>query len=231
MGRSTFEGPVLAGPNRFAPFRNVGSVNLTQEIDLLLTNTTAGTSTYAGSSGVFAYGSNLTANVPGVVYAPSATAYPPVVVTPTTDTATNIYRGAVFYLPVGSDISDVIVDVGAATTVGGTLTAVNVLVGNAFNNGNYVPSFAITNTANTRQTIAYNTTNIQSTSADITNPPPGGQGTSPNSSLVSQVVFTIAITGTAMTGITAGSIFCTVRYTQYDDAVGNATNYPYGNLD
>ena len=231
MGRSTFEGPVLAGNNRFTPFRNVGSVNLTQEIDLVLTNTTAGTSTYAGSSGVFAYGSNLTVSVPGQVYAPSATAYPPVLVTPTADTATNIYRGAVFYLPVNSDISDVIIDVGAVITVGGTLTAVNYLVGNAFNNGNYVPSAVLTNTANTRQTIAYNSINIQGTSPDITNPPPGGQGTSPNASLVSQVVFTLAITGTALTGITAGSVFFTVRYTQYDDSVGTSTTYPYGNLD
>jgi hypothetical protein len=38
MGRSTFEGPVIAGDNRFGPQRNVGYVQLIQDtyIDFLL---------------------------------------------------------------------------------------------------------------------------------------------------------------------------------------------------
>ena len=40
MGRSTFEGPILAGDNRFGPLRNVGYPELYQYANLTLTNTT-----------------------------------------------------------------------------------------------------------------------------------------------------------------------------------------------
>ena len=45
MGRSTFEGPILSGDNRFGPLRNVGYSQLVQNVDLDFSNTTSGTNT------------------------------------------------------------------------------------------------------------------------------------------------------------------------------------------
>ena len=52
MGRSTFEGPVLSGDNRFGPLRNVGYQRLSQNCILDFSATGgSGTANYAGGSG------------------------------------------------------------------------------------------------------------------------------------------------------------------------------------
>ena len=104
MARSTFEGPILSGDNRFGPLRNVGYSQLVQNVDLDISNSVVGTSTYSGSSGQFVSSNNIP-NLNGTVYVPSATATP-VAQTIPADTTTNIYRGAVFYLPTGCDLDE-----------------------------------------------------------------------------------------------------------------------------
>ena len=59
MGRSTFEGPILSGDNRFGALRDVGYVRLSQTGQLLLTNTTVGTAGYSGGSGQFVWSNNI----------------------------------------------------------------------------------------------------------------------------------------------------------------------------
>ena len=46
MGRSTFEGPVLSGDNRFGPQRDVGPVLLAQQAFLDFSVTSAGQTGY-----------------------------------------------------------------------------------------------------------------------------------------------------------------------------------------
>ncbi|NBS68062.1 hypothetical protein EBT31_04000, partial [bacterium] len=96
MARSTFEGPVLSGTQRFGAFRNVGYTSLVQSATLNIANTTANTAGFGGSSGQFVDSNNIP-NGPTTVYTPS---------TSTTYTATSIpadsatvYRGFVAYLP------------------------------------------------------------------------------------------------------------------------------------
>lgn len=238
MGRSTFEGPVLAGDNRFGPLRNVGSIELVQGADLNFANTTgSGTVGYPGASGQFVQSNNIP-NTPGVVYTPSATAFPPVVATPTADAATLTYRGIVFYLPYGSNINDIIVDVG--TTIGvtsGALTGAVVNLGNQFNGTQYgVATLTVTSNLVVvgRTAVTYTGANLnafQATTGDITNPPSNGQGSGPYSSLVSQVVATLALTGTGTPAPNSGTLYVTIRYTQLDGSIGTATAYPYGNFD
>ena len=48
---------------------------------------------------------------------------------------------------------------------------------------------------------------------------------------MSQVVFTIALVGTTMTTVSAGTFYFTLRYTQLDGSIGTTTTYPYGNFD
>jgi hypothetical protein len=238
MGRSTFEGPVLAGDNRFGPLRNVGSIELVQGADLNFANTTgSGTVGYPGASGQFVQSNNVP-NIPGVVYTPSATAFPPVVATPTADAATLTYRGVVFYLPYGSNINDIIVDVG--TTIGvtsGALTGAVVNLGNQFNGTQYgVATLTVTSNLVVvgRTAVTYTGANLnalQATTGDITNPPSNGQGSGPYSSLVSQVVATLALTGTGTPAPNSGTLYVTIRYTQLDGSIGTATAYPYGNFD
>lgn len=76
MARSTFEGPILSGDNRFGALRNVGSVALAQSATLNLANVTANTAGYAGASGSFV-DSNGIPNTSGVVYTPSSSVFPP----------------------------------------------------------------------------------------------------------------------------------------------------------
>ena len=122
MTRATFEGPVLSGDNRFGPLRNVGYTQLNQYCDIDLTNSTVATPLYAGSSGQFVNG-NLIPNSNAVVYTPSSSVYPSVAQTIPADTSTNIYRGVAFYLPIGCDIDDILVDCGVAPAIsGGTST-------------------------------------------------------------------------------------------------------------
>ena len=235
MGRSTFEGPILSGDNRFGPLRNVGYSQLVQNVDLDLSNTTPGTSTYSGGSGIFV-SSNGVPNVAASVYTPSSTAYPSVLQTIPADTDTNVYRGAVFYLPTGADLDDIFFDIATQFAVaGGTaaLTSVQFLASNnytaAAGTAAYFQTAAITSNAVGRQTLATFTStqinNQSATSTDILQA--NGQ---PN---LSQFVITVALVGTALTSRTSltGKVNVTLRYTQPDNNIGTLTTYPYGNFD
>lgn len=230
MGRSTFEGPVLAGTNRFTPFRNVGSVELVQEGAIVLTNTTINTANYGGSSGQFVTPLQLYPNTAATVYQPSATATTLTTQTVPADSASNIYRGMVMYLPAGCSIQDIFVDVGALVTTGGTLSTQTVYVSNNYTAQGGTPTYAATAAISSvgRQSLAAFTatqlSNQFSTSTDITAQAAGVPGVN-----FSQLVFTISLAGSGMTTITAGTYYFTVRYTQ-TDFTGNATTYPYGNV-
>lgn len=232
MGRSTFEGPVLAGTNRFTPFRNVGSVELVQEGAVVLTNTTANTANYGGSSGQFVTPMQLYPNTAATVYTPSASAATLTATSIPADSATQIYRGMVMYLPAGCSIQDILVDVGDIVTVAaGTLSTTTVYVSNNYTAQGGTPTYAATGTISAagRQSLATFTgtqlANQFSTSTDITAQAAGVSGVN-----FSQLVFTISIAGTSMTSISAGTLYFTVRYLQVDNT-GNATTYPYGNVD
>ena len=228
MARSTFEGPVLAGDTRFGDLRNVGYIGLNQSGNLLLTNTTANTANYGGTSGQFA-DSNGIPNGNGVVYTPSSTAFPATVQTIPADTSTNWYRGFVAYVPTGSRIINMLVDVQALVTITGTLTSQTVYVSNNYTAAAGTPTYAATGAISAvgRQSLStFSATQIgnqQATSTDVLTA--NGQ---PN---ISQVVFTIAIVGTSVTAITAGQYIFTVQYTQADGNIGTTTAYPYGNFD
>ena len=233
MGRSTFEGPVLSGTNRFGPQRNVGYVILAQSAGVDVSNTTPATANYAGVSGQFV-SSNDIPNTNGTVFTASSTQYPPSQTTITADAATNVYRGWVAYLPTGSRINNIIVDCGVAPAVaGGTaaLTAAILYVSNNFTaNGGTAAYASIANiTAAGRQSLATLTgtqlANWQATSTDILQ-----SNGEPN---LSQVVFTLDLNGTDLDTATsiAGTLYFTIQYTQPDNNIGSTTAYPYGNLD
>ena len=235
MARATFEGPVISGDVRFGPLRNIGYSQLVQNVDLDVSNSTVGSSTYAGGSGQFV-ASNSVPNVNAVVYTPSSTAYPSVAQTIPADSSTNVYRGAVFYLPTGADLDDVFLDIATAFSVTGgsaSLTSVQFLVSNnytaAAGTAAYFTTGVLTSNAVGRQTLSTFTgtqiNNQSATSTDILQT--GGQ---PN---LSQVVVTIAMVGTALDTRTsmAGKLNITLRYTQPDNNIGNTTTYPYGNFD
>ena len=225
MGRSTFSGPILSGDQRFGALRNVGSAALAQFASLTFTNTTANTAGYAGTSGQFV-DSNDIPNGNGVVYSPSATVYPPVTVTPTADSATEVYRGFVAYMPINCRIEDLIVDIGVVPTQTGA-TSTSLYISNGFNTGTTPQYGSVSSLTTGRNAVTVTAAQLaawQATTADITN--------SPEPSLFSQVVFTFEINGTGMTGgPTAGQAYITVRYTQADGNIGSTTAYPYGNLD
>ena len=232
MARSTFSGPILSGSNRFGPIRDVGYTDLAQNIDMNFANTGGnGTAGYAGGSGQFVNG-NLIPNVNAVVYTNSSSVYPPTAATITADAATTVYRGAVFYLPTGSQINDFLVDIGTGITGGSTITAGVVNIGNQFNGTQY-GSVTLTATTNVLVAGRYSTTftgtqltNIQATTADFTNPTGVVEPAT-----FSQVVMTLVITGTGTPAPTTGTLYLTVRYTQPDNNIGNTTTYPYGNFD
>jgi hypothetical protein len=233
MSRATFEGPILSGDTRFGTFRNVGYSQLVQNVDLDLSNTTSGTATYAGGSSIFV-ASNGIPNVAAPVYQPSASVYPSVLQTIPADTATNVYRGAVFYVPTGADLDNIYVDVlGLAAVSGGTaaITSQTVYISNNYTAAAGTPTYFATGAVSAigRQSLATFTaaqmTNQSATSTDILLP--NGQ---PN---ISQVVVTIAIVGTALDTRTAltGKYNFTLQYTQPDNNIGSKTAYPYGNFD
>ena len=234
MGRSTFEGPIISGDNRFGPLRNIGYSQLVQNVDLDISNAVVGTSTYAGSSGQFV-ASNGIPNLNGVVYTPSANSTP-VAQTIPADSATNVYRGAVFYLPTGADLDDIFFDIATAFSVTGgsaVLTSVQFLASNnytaAAGTANYFQTGVLTSNAVGRQSLAtFTGTQILNQSATSTDIYQGG--TQPN---LSQVVITIAMVGTALNTRTsmAGQLNTTLRYTQPDNNIGTLTTYPYGNFD
>jgi hypothetical protein len=229
MARSTFEGPVLSGTQRFGAFRNVGYASLVQSATLNIANTTANTAGFGGSSGQFVDSNNIPNGIT-TVYTPS---------TSTTYTATSIpadsatvYRGFVAYLPAGSRINDIFVDIGVVTTfTSGSLTSVQILVSNdytaAAGTATYAQTAVLTSPAVGRQSFAaFSATqlaNQQSTSTDIiqiNGEPP-----------LSQVVFTVASINGTNVAITGGTYYFTIRYTQPDGNIGTTTTYPYGNFD
>ena len=235
MARATFEGPVLAGDNRFGPLRNVGSARLSQNAVVDYSVTTGnGTSYYPGAAQQFVNGNQLSsdANVNATVYTPSSSAYPSVAATIPADSGTNIYRGAVAYLPAGSQIESIVVDYLTAITVGNaSLSAVNVYVSNGYTAAAGTPAYATialgTTTVGTvgRQTTTYsaaNLANMTSTSTDIL------QSGAPN---LSQVVFTLSIVGVTLTTLTAGKFNFDINYVQADGTLGTKTVYPFGNAD
>jgi hypothetical protein len=231
MARATFDGPILSGDNRFGSLRNVGSPLLAQHVDISLANTTAGTTTYSGGSGVFING-NTIQNVPGVVYTPGTSTYAPVSIP--ADTATNVYRGVVMYLPTGCNFDGTNIDCQTVVGVSGgsaSLSSVNVYVSNNFTVAAGTPTYFATGAISAvgRQALSTFTatqiTNQSGTSTDIIQP--NGQ---PN---LSQVVITIAIVGTNLDTRTSltGAFSFLARYFQNDPNIGNTTTYPYGNLD
>ena len=229
MARSTFEGPILSGTQRFGAFRNVGYTDLAQSATLNIATTTANTAGYGGSSGIFV-SSNGIPNTATTVYTPS---------TSTTLTATSIpadaatvYRGFVAYLPAGSRINDIFVDIGVVTTfTSGTLTSVQINVSNnyvaAAGTCTYAQTGVLTSPAVGRQSFnAFTATqlaNQQSTSTDIVQ-----LNGEPN---LSQIVFTVASINGTNVAITGGTFYFTIRYTQPDGNIGTTTTYPYGNFD
>ena len=249
MARSTFEGPILQGNNRFGPLRNVGYVESVQSLYLDLTNTTVATAGYSGGSTQFVC-SNGVPNTNATIYTAGAgTTYPPVAVTPTADGGTYIYRGGVIYVPYGSIIRDVIIDVVAVQTLTtGTVTGMQVLVSNGFTAYNGTAKYASSGSTSATYTAGrqialtsskqdlYSATQLANllagTTGDIANP--AGANTDLNGNQLSQVVVTIATTvsgADAAAPFTAGKYNVIVRYTQPDPNIGSNTTYPYGNFD
>lgn len=238
MGRSTFSGPIISGDNKFPPFRNVGYADLAQFCDIDLSNNTTNTAMYSGSSGQFVNSNVFGAstgpiNTSGTVFTPSATAAATAQTIPA-DTATNVYRGCVMYLPAGVTLHDAFADLGVVVGVaGGTaaLTSATVYVSNNYTAAAGTPTYFATAAVTTvgRQSLATFTatqiTNQAQTSTDIV-----GTNGMPN---MSQVVFTVAIVGTDLDTRTAltGKFYFTLRYAQLDYNIGNPTTYPNGNFD
>ena len=232
MARATFEGPVIAGDNRFGPLRNIGYVELVQDAYIDLSVTTPGTNGYSGTSGQYAYANGIP-NTQGQLYTPSS-AYPATTTTPTADTSTQVYRGVIFYLPTGCTIQDITIDYLSAITgeSGATLSDVSIYVSNATTAAAGTPVYASTQLGTTtvgtagRKTTSYSATNLinmLSTTTDIVTA--NGQ---PN---ISQVVFTLSITGTTVVAPTGGKFNFSLSYTQPDNNIGSTTAYPYGNFD
>lgn len=245
MARSTFDGPILSGPVRFGQFRNVGYTQLVQSVKLDFSNTSgAGTVGYPGASGQFVnpVADALTGgNVPGVVYTPSSSTYPPVAATVTADTSSQVYRGAVMFLPYGSTITDIIVDVSTAFAITSSTTTPTAVVniGNQFNGTQY-GVYTLSPTATTIPVARVVTptsvtgaqlTAMQSTTGDVTNTL--YSGSDPYSTALSQIVVTLNLANGAnpVTAPTAGVLAVTLRYYQLDPNVGSTTAYPYGNFD
>jgi len=229
MARSTFEGPILSGDNRFGPQRNVGYTTLTQNVYLDLLNTTANTAGYSGGSTV-AVRSNEIPNQAATIYTPSSTViFPTAAVTPTADSATNIYRTFVMYIPTSCDVDQALIDVAVVPTVtSGTITTIKVYVSNTFNAEGTTPLYGATGniTAVGRQTFTFSgpqVTNSNNTSTDLL--------AVNNTTNLSQIVFTVSIVGTTLTTLSAGQIYLAYRYVQPDGNIGNGTTYPYGNFD
>ena len=233
MGRSTFEGPILSGDNRFGPQRDVGPVLLAQQAFLDFSITTANTSDYGGGNRVFVTPNNIPNNS-ATIYTPQSGVYstngPTAATAPTADASGTIYRGAVFLIPQGSNITDVIVDVGLLPS-DGTVTANSIqpYVSNNFatSTGVYATMSAITSaTRGTATFVGSQLVNSNGTLQDVQNMQPGQQPT-----WFSQVVVTLKITNTSLVAPTTGQINVTLKYAQQDMNIGTSTTYPYGNFD
>ena len=238
MGRSTFEGPILSGDQRFGAQRDVGAALLTQTAFLNFANTTAGTAGYSGASTVFVSPNNIPNNV-GTIWTPQAGSYsasgPTVATVPTADASGTIYRGAVFLLPQASNIQNIYFDYLSQPTDGSSnvATVVNVFISNQFvtsSTGAVYGSVATNTTTAIGRTIATYTAsqyaNVQSTLQDVQNVQPGNQPT-----WFSQVVVTIQMLGSSLGAPVSGKMGITLQYAQSDTNIGTSSTYPYGNFD
>ena len=230
MGRSTFEGPVLAGDSRFGPFRNVGYMDLVQSTGMNIAQTTANTALYGGASTIFVNG-NTIPNTQATVYTPNSASTTLTATSIPADSAT-VYRGAVMYIPAGSKIVDIFADIGVITSfTSGTLTSIQINVSNnyvaAAGTCTYAQTGVLTSPVAGRQSFnaftATQFTNQQATSTDIVQA--NGQAN------LSQVVFTIASINSTSVAITGGTYYFTLRYIQPDGNIGTTTTYPFGNFD
>ena len=233
MGRSTFDGPIQAGDQRFAPQRNIGSVDLVQTAFLDFSVTTPNTATYGGTSGVFV-NSNGIPNSIATIYTPQGGVFSnsgaTTATAPTADTSGTIYRGVQFWLPWASNINDVIVDVGVLPT-DGTVTANSIqpYISNNFatSTGLYGTMAAITSaTRGTATFVGAQLVRANATLQDVQNLQTGTQA-----GWFTQVVVTLKITNTSLVAPTSGQIEVTIRYNQLDMNIGTSTVYPYGNFD
>ena len=236
MGRSTFEGPILSGDNRFGPVRDVGYTDLVQTA-LLDFSVTAPGANYGGGSGVFVASNNIP-NSAATIYTPQSGVYstngPTKASAPTADATTLVYRGVVFYLPYSCNITDVILDIGTVPKdSAGTplaVTAIQPYVSNNFatSTGVYATFANISSPAAQRYTATFvgsQLTNSNATLQDFQNLQPGQQP-----SWFSQVVVTLGMT-TSAAGLSSGQVEITLRYNQNDMNIGTSTTYPYGNFD
>jgi hypothetical protein len=231
--RTTFEGPILSGDNRFGPQRDVGPVLLAQQAFLDFSVTTPNTANYGGVSTKFVNSNNIPNGI-ATIYTPQngvySTSGPTVGTVPTADASGTIYRGAVFLIPQGSNITDVIVDVGVLPTDGSvTANSIQPYVSNAFatSTGVYATMSAITSA--TRGTATFVGTQLDYAYGTLQDVQNMQLGTQP--SWFSQVVVTLKITNTSLTTPTSGQIAVTLKYAQQDLNIGNSTTYPYGNFD
>jgi hypothetical protein len=236
MGRSTFEGPILSGDQRFGPQRDVGYALLSQVAYLDFSNTTPSTAGYSGSSKVFVTPNNIP-NQAATIYNPQAGSYsaagPTAATAPTADVAGTIYRGAVFNIPAGSYIQNVYLDYLSTPTDAATLTLSTIAcyVSNNFATASGVYATIASNTSSAvgRTTASFSLgqyLNSQSTLQDVQNIQPGQQPT-----WFSQVVVTLAMSGNSANAPTSGKLQITLQYLQSDPNIGNGTTYPYGNFD
>jgi len=237
MGRSTFEGPILAADNRFGPQRDAGYVLLTQQAFFDFSVTTANTANYGGASGQFVASNNIP-NSNATIWTPQSGVYstsgPTVASAPTADATTTVYRGVSFLIPQGSNITDVILDIGVIPkdTAGTPLavTAIQPYVSNNFatSTGVYATFANISSPATQRYTATFVGTQLDysyGTLQDVQNLQPGQQPT-----WFSQVVVTLKMT-TSTAGLSSGQLAVTLKYAQQDLNIGNTTTYPYGNFD
>ena len=233
MARSTFEGPILSGDQRFGSQRDVGYTGLFQQAFLDFSNTTPGTANYGGGSGVFVSSNNIPNNT-ATIWTPQAGVYsntgPTVAAAPTADTSGTIYRGVVFLIPQSSNIFAIDLDVGTLPSGGGvTATGIQAYVSNNFatSTGIYATMASASAAGRTAATFtAAQLDNAWGTLQDVQNIQPGQQP-----AWFSQVVVTLKITATSLTTLTAGQLAVSLRYVQTDPNIGNATTYPYGNFD
>jgi len=205
-------------------------MDLVQSVGMNIAQTTPNTALYGGASTVFVNG-NTIPNTQATVYTPNSASTTLTATTIPADSAT-VYRGAVMYIPAGSKIVDIFVDIGVITSfTSGSLTSIQINVSNnyvaAAGTCAYAQTAVLTGPSAGRQSFnaftATQLTNQQATSTDIVQA--NGQ---PN---LSQVVFTVASINGTNVAVTGGTYYFTLRYIQPDGNIGTTTTYPYGNFD
>ena len=239
MARSTFEGPILAGDNRFGPQRDVGFTLLSQAITLDFSVTTNGATNYGGASGQFVGSVSNSASSPNEnvsIFVPQSGVFTaaPTLSAPTADATGTNYRGAVFYLPVGSAIQDIFVDNIIQPTDGtNAVTGIQPYISNDFATaaGVYATSGAITGSTIGRTSATFTAAQYAkalATTSDVQN---SNYPNITDPAFFTQLVVTLKLTVASLTSVNAGKLNITVRYTQPDPNVGSLTSYPYGNFD